>query len=222
MMDIRNLLSCVDHTLLRPNARVIEVDELCAEAVAWRTASVCIPPRHVARARRLHPDLVIGTVIGFPLGYDTTAAKLAEARGALAAGADELDMVIDIGAALDHDYERVRADIAAIRECSSRHVLKVIVETCYLGRDELARLCRIVSELGADYIKTSTGFGPAGALVEDIRFMREHCDPEVRIKAAGGIRSLEAMQQMLDAGADRIGASAAVRLAREAAAAAKE
>ncbi len=219
MMDIPKLLRHVDHTLLRPDTRVAEIDELCAEAVVWRTASVCIPPRHVIRARRLHPELVIGTVIGFPLGYDTTAAKLAEAREALASGADELDMVIDIGAALDDDYERVRADIAAIRECTRGSVLKVIVETCYLGRDELAQLCRIVSELGVDYIKTSTGFGPAGATVENIRFMRRHCDPAVRIKAAGGLRSLESMQQMLDAGASRIGASAAVRLAREAAAA---
>ncbi|MDI9468948.1 MAG: deoxyribose-phosphate aldolase [Bacillota bacterium] len=215
-MDIRELLRHVDHTLLRPDARVAQIDELCEEALVWQTASVCIPPRHVARARKRWPGLVVGTVIGFPLGYDTTAAKLAEARAALDAGADELDMVIDIGAALDHDYERVRADIAAIRDCSRGHVLKVIVETCYLGRDELDRLCRIVSELGVDYIKTSTGFGPAGALVDDIHFMRETCDPDVRIKAAGGLRSLEAMQEMLAAGADRIGASAAVRLARAA------
>ena len=214
-MEMRDILRHVDHTLLKPEASWDEVSQLCEEAMAWGCASVCIPPCYVRQARDAFPTLTIGTVVGFPLGYDSTAAKVAEARAALADGADELDMVINIGAARAHNYALVTDDIRQVREASHGQVLKVIIEACYLDHEEKVALCAIISDLGVDYIKTSTGFGPAGATVEDIRLFREHLDPEVAIKAAGGIRTREAMEAMLRAGATRIGASAAVRLAEE-------
>lgn len=213
-MELREILKRVDHTLLRPDARLPEIETLCREALEWQTASVCIPPNAVEHMRSLFPELVIGTVAGFPLGYDSTAAKVAEVQQARAAGADEIDMVIDIGAALAHDYARVAADIRAVREASMGLVLKVIVETCYLEPDEKVALCAIVTDLEADYIKTSTGFGPAGADVADVRLFREQVGPNVRVKAAGGIRTLADFTAMIAAGAERIGASSAVALAR--------
>lgn len=211
-MDKQEILSRVDHTVLKATATWDEVRVLCEEAVAHKTASVCIPPSYLERARAAFPDLVLCTVIGFPLGYSTTAVKVFETRDAVARGADEVDMVINLGDVKNGDFDAVLREIAAIKEAAGGKLLKVIVETCYLTQEEKIRLCRCVTEGGAEYIKTSTGFGTAGAQLEDIQLFRQHIGPQVKMKAAGGIRTREAMEAFCQAGCQRIGCSAAVRL----------
>ena len=212
-METKEMLQYIDHTLLKPVCTWDEIETLCKEALSYHTASVCIPPSYVKRAREAFgPELPICTVIGFPLGYNPAEAKVCEARTALRDGADELDMVINLGDVKNRDFEKVYEEIRALRETAGSRILKVIVETCYLTRDEKIRLCEIVTKAGADYIKTSTGFGTAGASMEDILLFKEHIGSSVKIKAAGGIRTREDLEAFIQAGCSRIGTSSAVKL----------
>lgn len=212
-METKEMLQYIDHTLLKPVCTWDEIETLCKEALSYHTASVCIPPSYVKRAREAFgPELPICTVIGFPLGYNPAEAKVCEARTALRDGADELDMVINLGDVKNRDFDKVYEEIRALREIAGSRILKVIVETCYLTRDEKIRLCEIVTKAGADYIKTSTGFGTAGATMEDILLFKEHIGSSVKIKAAGGIRTREDLEAFIQAGCSRIGTSSAVKL----------
>ena len=202
-MNPSELFPYIDHTQLKAYCTWEDIAALCQEALAFHTASVCIPPSYVARAHNTFgPSLNICTVIGFPLGYSTTESKLRE----------ELDMVINIGDVKNGDFKRVYEEILAIRKISTEQILKVIIETCYLTEAEKIRLCEIVTKAGADYIKTSTGFGTGGAVMEDILLFKEHIGPSVKIKAAGGIRTLEDLEAFVEAGCSRIGTSSAVKL----------
>ena len=214
-MNRKELLSRVDHTLLTPQATWKEIEALCREAEEYHTASVCIPPSYVASVRREFPELTICTVIGFPNGYNTTACKVEETRDAAANGADEIDMVINPGWVKDGRYDRILEEIRSIREAADGRILKVIIETCLLTGEEKLRLCEVVSQSGADYIKTSTGFSKGGATAEDVRLLREHCAPEVKVKAAGGISTLADAELFVSLGADRLGSSRVVRLVKE-------
>ena len=185
-MDTRKILSIVDHTLLRPTSSWAEIKGLCEEAIQLETASVCIPPSFVKRVRDTFNDLCICTVIGFPLGYSTTTVKIAEAKEAIEDGADEIDMVINQGAVKDGNFSEVTKEISSIKAAIGNHCLKVIVETCNLTEQEKIEVCKCVTDGGADFIKTSTGFGVSGAKLEDIRLFKEHIGPNIRIKAAGG------------------------------------
>lgn len=204
------ILGSIDHTLLKPCATMEQLDRLCNEALAYGTASVCVMPSVVSYVKEHYSELNICTVIGFPLGYQTTKAKCAEARDALENGASELDMVVNRIDVKNGDYEKVTAEIRALKDICGDKVLKVIVEACDLTEDEKISLCRCVTEGGADYIKTSTGFGSGGATLEDIALFKEHIGGNVKIKAAGGIRNAEALEAFYDAGCHRIGASCGV------------
>lgn len=209
------ILAKIDHTLLKSDATWLQIAALCQEAQQHQTAAACLPPCYVARAREHFPTLNLCTVIAFPLGYQTTATKLAEAEVALADGADELDLVINLGWVKEGRYEAVQAEIAAVKDLCGKRLLKVIVETCLLSQEEKIALCQVVSDSGADFIKTSTGFGAQGAQVDDIRLFQHHLTAGVKIKAAGGIRTLTELLTFYELGCDRIGASNAVRLLRE-------
>ena len=212
-MKASEILSHVDHTLLAPTATWEEMQRLAEEAIRCRTASVCVPPAYVARLRKAYgKELTICTVIGFPLGYDTTEAKVFAAREAVENGADEIDAVINRGDVKNGDFGAVTKEIAALKEAVGDKILKIIVENCDLTAEEKIAVCRAVTEGGADFIKTSTGFGKSGATHEDIDLFRAHIGAGVRMKAAGGIRTIEDMEAYLEQGCDRIGASAAVRL----------
>lgn len=208
-MENQEVLSHIDHTLLRPTATWKEIDQLCREAVTHRTATVCIPPCYVKRVKEAYPSLKVCTVIGFPLGYQTQAAKAAEAWDARQNGADELDLVINMTDVKNGDLGEVVAEIGAIRQLAPDRVLKVIVETCSLTEEEKTALCYCVARGGADYIKTSTGFGSAGATLEDVKLFASLMGDRLKIKAAGGIRTKEDMEAFLEAGCDRIGTSSA-------------
>ena len=214
MMEQNEILSRVDHTLLTPTATWEQVRALCDEGKQFGVASVCIPPRYVKRANDYAGGLKICTVIGFPNGYCTPEVKVFETEDAIRDGADEIDMVINQGLAKAGDWEGVLTEIKAVKESCKGRILKVIIEACNFTQEEKIALCRVVSMSGAEFIKTSTGFAAGGATVEDVRLFREHISPDMRIKAAGGIRTFEQAQAMLEAGADRIGASALVALAR--------
>jgi deoxyribose-phosphate aldolase len=209
-MKDEEILSHIDHTLLKAAAGWPEVKKLCEEAVRCHTASVCVAPSYVKRIREHFPALNICTVIGFPLGYNTTDIKVAEAVRAVEDGAGEIDMVVNLGDVKNGDFDKVAAEIRQIRRAVGNRILKVIVETCYLTEEEKIRLCGSVTEGGADYIKTSTGFGTAGANIEDIRLFKRHIGPKLKIKAAGGVKTREDMELFLGEGCDRIGASSAV------------
>ena len=212
-MDYSELLRHVDHTLLTPTATWDQVKTVCDEGLTCRTASVCIPPRYVKRAAAyVGNQLKICTVVGFPNGYSTPEVKVFETEDAIRGGADEIDMVMDIGLAKSGDWEGVLEEIKAVKASCKGRILKVIVEACLLTCEEKQAMCRIVSMSGADFIKTSTGFSTGGATYEDVKLFREHCSPDVRIKAAGGIRTLEEAQTYLELGADRIGSSGLVAL----------
>ena len=211
-MEDAYILQHVDHTLLKAAASWPEIEQLCNEAIKYTTASVCIPPYYIGRIRKAFPKLNICTVIGFPLGYDVTAAKTAAAQAALADGAGELDMVINITDVKNGAFGAVGSEIAALKKIAGSHILKVIVETCYLTVSEKISLCRIVTDEGADYIKTSTGFGTGGATMEDVNLFKAHIGPDVKIKAAGGIRTREDMVAFLEAGCSRLGTSSAISL----------
>lgn len=213
MMNKAEILSHVDHTQLKAYAAWEDIVQLCREAIELKTASVCVPPCYVSKIREAFQNQVrICTVVGFPLGYSVTEAKAAEVKKALEDGADEIDMVVNICDVKNRDYAAVEAEIKKIREVTGEHILKVIIETCYLTEEEKVELCRIVTAAGADYIKTSTGFGTAGAQLSDIALFKEHIGAGVKIKAAGGIRSAEAMEEFLEAGCDRIGSSSAANI----------
>ena len=214
MMEQNEILSRVDHTLLTPTATWEQVRALCDEGKQFGVASVCIPPRYVKRANDYAGGLKICTVIGFPNGYATPEVKVFETEDAIRDGADEIDMVINQGLAKAGDWEGVLTEIKAVKESCKGRILKVIIEACNFTREEKIALCRVVSMSGAEFIKTSTGFAAGGATVEDVQLFREHISPDMRIKAAGGIRTFEQAQAMLEAGADRIGASALVGLVR--------
>lgn len=212
-MNATEILQKVDHTLLAPCATWEEIEVLCEEGVAYNTASVCIPPAFVERvAQKYKGKLTVCTVIGFPLGYNTLEAKVFEAQDAVNKGADELDMVVNLSDVKGKAFDKVTAEIAALKKVAGDRVLKVIVETCYLTQEEKIALCNCVTEGGADYIKTSTGFGTAGAAANDIQLFRQHIGEQVKIKASGGIRTQENFEKMLEAGSDRIGASAAIKV----------
>ena len=208
-MDDAYILRHIDHTLLKATAAWGEVEQLCNEALMLKTASVCVPPCYVGRIREAFPKLNICTVIGFPLGYDTTDAKEAAANAAIDDGVDELDMVISLTDVKNGKLEAVAAEIAALRDIADQRILKVIVETCYLTEAEKIALCHVVTDAGADYIKTSTGFGTAGAKLEDVELFKQHIGPGVKIKASGGIRTREDMKEYLTAGCSRLGTSSA-------------
>ena len=212
-MENSVILSHVDHTLLKATATWAEIQALCDEAVAHKTASVCVPPSYIRRIREKYGDaLTICTVIGFPLGYSVCAAKVAEVKAAMADGAGEVDMVVNLGDVKNGEFNKITAEIAALKQAAGQGILKVIIETCYLTREEKIALCHSVTQGGADYIKTSTGFGTAGAALEDVLLFKEHIGSGVKIKAAGGIRSREDMAAFLEAGCDRLGTSSAIQI----------
>lgn len=209
-MNVKEMISHVDHTQLKAFATWEDIVKLCDEALEFGTASVCIPPCYVKRVHQKYGKrLNICTVIGFPLGYSVTEAKVAETRKALEDGAQEIDMVINISDVKNGDYDKVTQEIISVKRECLNHVLKVIIETCYLTEEEKIAMCKAVTDAGAEFIKTSTGFGTAGAQIADIRLFKEHIGDAVRIKAAGGIRTKEAMEEFLAAGCERIGCSAA-------------
>lgn len=210
----------IDHTLLKPEATIPEINQLCHEALLYNFASVCINPSHVRLAAQLlrNSDVKVCTVVGFPLGATSTAAKAAETEQALDDGATEIDMVINIGALKSKDDALVRQDIAAVAQAAHkrRALCKVIIETALLTDEEKVRACRLAKEAGADFVKTSTGFSKGGATVEDVALMRRTVGPGLGVKASGGIRSLADAQNMVAAGATRLGASAGVKIVQEA------
>ena len=215
-MELNEILRRCDHTLLRQDATMQEIRQLCDEGIRYQCASVCIPPCHVAGAKRyVGGRLPICTVIGFPNGYSTTAVKVQEARDAVANGAAEIDMVVNLAMVKDGCWDDVLREIIAIRDATAGHILKVIIETCLLTQEEKIKLCEIVSSSGADYIKTSTGFSTGGATREDVALLRQHCGPHVKVKAAGGIRTMQDAEDMIALGADRLGTSRIVKLAIE-------
>ena len=211
-MNKQEILSRVDHTLLKPTSTWAEIQAICEAAQRYKTASVCIPPSFVARAHQAYPALNICTVIGFPLGYNTTSVKVFEVKETIRQGASEVDMVVNLGDVKEHNYNKVTQEIRALKEAAGDKILKVIVETCYLSQEEKIALCRCVTEAGADYIKTSTGFGTGGATLEDVLLFKEHIGPNVKIKAAGGISTVEDLEHFVEAGCDRLGTSRAVKL----------
>ncbi|MEG1848922.1 MAG: deoxyribose-phosphate aldolase [Oscillospiraceae bacterium] len=215
-MDANAILSHVDHTLLKPEATRADIKTLCEQAAAARTASVCINARYVSYAAGLlRGRVAVCTVVGFPLGAMTCAAKVFEAQDAIASGADEIDMVVSIGDVREGRYEEVEAEIRAVKQAIGSHILKVIVETCLLTDEQKVRLCHTVEAAGADYIKTSTGFSTGGATADDVALFARECGGRIKIKAAGGIRSYEDLERFLALGADRLGSSSAIRLIRE-------
>ena len=212
MANVEKILSKCDHTLLGQTATWEQIKKICDEGMLYHTASVCIPPSFVKQAKEYVGDkLAICTVIGFPNGYNTTAVKVFETKDALANGADEIDMVINIGKLRQGLDEEVCEEIRAIKEACGKNILKVIIETCLLTEEEKIRMCKIVTDAGADYIKTSTGFSTAGATLEDVRLMRANVGEKVLVKAAGGISGLEDAENFLEAGADRLGTSRVVK-----------
>ena len=211
-----DILKHVDHTLLSPTATWQEIEELCEESLIYHTASICIPPSYVARVHETFgPTVTICTVIGFPLGADTTEAKVWAAKQALKNGASEIDAVVNLSDVKNGEFSKITEEISALKKAVGKHILKIIIETCYLEDDEKIALCRAVTDGGADYIKTSTGFGSSGASHADVTLMRSHVGPDVKVKAAGGIRTISDMKQYLAEGCDRLGCSAAVRLLKD-------
>ena len=214
--ELKSILSRVDHTLLAQSATWNEIKAICDDGIRYGCASVCIPASYVKQAAEyVAGQIAVCTVIGFPNGYMTTAAKAYEAADAVRNGAEEIDMVINVSMVKDGCWEDVARDISAVREATRGHILKVIIECCLLTEDEKVRLCHIVSECGADFIKTSTGFSKGGATREDVELMRRECPPTVKVKAAGGISSLQDAEDFIDLGADRLGTSRIVKLAME-------
>ena len=210
-MNREEILSKVDHTHLKAYASFSDIKKKCEEAITNKMASVCIPPSYVKRVKNIYgDDLNICTVIGFPLGYNTTEVKVFETERAVAEGADEIDVVINIGDVKNSEFQKIENELKLIKVASKKRVMKVIVETCYLTKEEKIKLCRIVTDVNADYIKTSTGFGTEGATLSDVELFRDHIGFDVKIKAAGGIKTKEQFIEFDEAGCDRIGASSAL------------
>ena len=215
-MDKKKILSKVDHTLLSQTATWKEIVALCDDAYRYETASVCIPPAFVKRAKDyLGGHIAVCTVIGFPNGYQTTATKCFETTDAVKNGADEIDMVINIGKVKDGKYEEILDEIIRIKKICGDRVLKVIIETCLLTEEEKIKMCQVVTESGADYIKTSTGFSTGGATLEDIKLFAEHVGENVKIKAAGGIKSFDDAEKFIALGAERLGTSRLVAIMKK-------
>ena len=213
-MKLEEILEKCDHTLLKVDCTEKEILELCDQGIKYSCASVCIPPCHVATAKKyVGTRLKICTVIGFPNGYMTTATKVFETEDAIRNGADEIDMIINVSLVKDQNWESVRNDIAAVRKAAAGKILKVIIECCLLTEEEKVKMCEIVSECGADFIKTSTGFSKGGATFADVSLMRENCPSSVKVKAAGGISSLEDAETFVSLGAERLGTSRIVKIA---------
>lgn len=212
-MDIKEMVKYVDHTQLKAFATWEDIKKLCDEAIEYEMASVCIPPCYIKRVHDEYGEKInICTVVGFPLGYSVKEAKIAEVKRALLDGANEIDMVINISDVKNGNYEAVKDEIAAIKKEIGSKILKVIIETCYLTEEEKIMMCKIVTEAGADYIKTSTGFGTHGATLDDIKLFKEHIGSNVKMKAAGGIKGIENLNNFLNEGCKRIGTSSAVSL----------
>ena len=210
-MTNNEMLAHVDHTQLKPFATWADIEKLCEEAITFKTASVCVPPAYIKRINEKYGDKInICTVVGFPLGYSVTAAKVAEIKEALADGANEIDMVVNISDVKNHLFDKVEAEIKALKEACDGHILKVIIETCFLTEEEKIAMCKAVTNAGADYIKTSTGFGTGGATMEDVLLFKANIGPDVKIKAAGGVKTRDDLEAFLNAGCDRIGTSSAV------------
>ena len=211
-MTNEEILSKIDHTLLKMTSSWEEIKTLCDEALLYKTASVCIPPSYVTPVHNAYENLNICTVIGFPLGYSITAAKVLEAERAILGGACEIDMVINVTDVKNKNYEYVLEEIKLIKKACNDKILKVIIETCFLTEDEKVRMCKIVTEAGADFIKTSTGFGTAGATLADVELFKKNIGSNVNIKAAGGVKTRDDLEAFIKAGASRIGTSSAVKL----------
>lgn len=216
-MEVKEMMKYVDHTLLSQTAVWTEIRALCDEAMEYKTASVCIPPSFVRQAKEYVGDrMQVCTVIGFPNGYNTTAVKKLETQDALEHGADEIDMVINLGWVKEGRYDLVEQEIRDLKAVCGSKILKVIIETCLLTEEEKIRMCQVVTDAGADFIKTSTGFSAAGASFEDVKLFAEHVGAQVKIKAAGGISTLEDAESFLRLGAGRLGTSRMVKLAKQA------
>lgn len=214
-MESKELYTYVDHTALKAYTTWEDIEKLCKEAIAYQMASVCIPACYIKRVHDEFKELTICTVVGFPLGYSSTEGKVAETMQALKDGASEIDMVINICDVKNKDYDKVEQEIAALKKATGDHILKVIIETCYLTEEEKIAMCQAVTNAKADFIKTSTGFGTAGAALEDVKLMKEHIRADVKIKAAGGIRSRKEMEDYIKAGCSRIGTSSAISMLGE-------
>lgn len=215
-MELQKILSACDHTLLAQTATWEQIKALCDDGIRFATASVCIPACFVKRAKDyVGEKLTVCTVIGFPNGYSTTAAKCFETEDAVKNGADEIDMVINLGMVKEGNYDEVLAEIKAVKAACHGKLLKVIIETCLLTDEEKIELCRVVSRSGAEFIKTSTGFSTAGATFRDVELFARHVEEHVQIKAAGGIASLEDAEKFLALGANRLGTSRVVKIAKE-------
>lgn len=214
-MNVSEMLTHVDHTLLLQDATWEEIKQICDDAMEYKTASVCIPPSYVKEAKEYMGDrMEVCTVIGFPNGYNTTAVKEFETKDALANGASEIDMVINIGWLKDKKYDLVLEEIRTLKAACKDKILKVIIETCLLTEEEKVKMCEIVTEAGADYIKTSTGFSTAGATFADIELFAKNIGPDVKMKAAGGISSIEDAEKFLFLGVDRLGTSRLIKLVK--------
>ncbi|NLC73820.1 MAG: deoxyribose-phosphate aldolase [Clostridiales bacterium] len=210
-MDIEKICAACDHTLLKQDSTWEQIKALCDEGMKFHASSVCIPPCYVAGAAQyLDGRLPVTVVIGFPNGYNTTKIKIAEAEDAIANGASELDMVINVGWVKSGRFDLVENEIKKMREVTKGHILKVIIECCLLTEEEKKHMCRIVTEAGADFIKTSTGFSTGGATISDVKLLRANVGPDVKVKAAGGIHSLVEAENFLNNGADRLGTSSVI------------
>jgi deoxyribose-phosphate aldolase len=214
MRGIKGLNKTIDHTLLKPTAQTSDIVTLCEEARQYSFKSVCIEPVHVVTAKQAlrGSDVLVCTVIGFPLGTNVTSTKVAETRQALLDGADEFDMVIHVGDALEGHFERIEQDIYAVVQAAASHTVKVILETCYLNETQIIEACLAAKRAGAHFVKTSTGFGTAGATVEHVQLMKQTVGDSMHVKASGGIRSATDAQAMLEAGATRLGTSAGIAI----------
>ncbi len=216
-MNKYDLLNFVDHTLLKPFATWDDMKILCDESIEYNTASVCIPPCYIKRINDTYGDKInICTVVGFPLGYSVTESKIAECEQALIDGVNEIDMVVNISDVKNKQYKKVEEEISTLKKIVGNKILKVIIETCYLSEEEKIAMCHAVTNAGADYIKTSTGFGTGGATMEDVLLFKKHIGPKVKIKAAGGIKSIEDMENFINAGCSRLGTSSAIKLINDA------
>lgn len=215
-MTQKDILAKVDHTLLAQTATWEEIRQICNDGMRYETASVCIPPSYVEQAKNYVGDrLKICTVIGFPNGYNTTAVKEFETKDALKKGADEIDMVINLGWVKDGRFDLVEKEIRTLKDACGGNVLKVIIETCLLTEDEKVKMCEVVTNSGADFIKTSTGFSTSGATFADVALFKEHVGPQVKIKAAGGISSFADAEKFVELGADRLGTSRLVKIMKQ-------
>lgn len=214
-MTNKEILNHCDHTLLKAFASWEDIKKICDEAMEYNTASVCIPPCYIKRIHENYPELNICTVVGFPLGYECTEAKIIETRQAIIDGCNEVDMVINITDVKNGDFEKVTEEIKALKAECKEKILKVIIETCYLTDEEKIKLCKCVTDAKADFIKTSTGFGTGGATIEDIKLFKNNIGKDVKMKAAGGINTIDDLNAFLAEGCERLGTSRAVGLLKD-------